>query len=355
MNVLDSKTISVLRNLWPETRHDRWMTSKFEDGLISVIIPTYNRDQFLGAAMNSVWRQSYRPIELLVVDDGSTDNTPTLVDERTASYSSDSRFTTRYFRQVQSGACAARNLGLIESHGEFLTLLDSDDLLHPQKLEVQKKSLQESPCSDFAWSNRIAFNNRDPVETEHLSISEAVQAAETEIHRYPPATYPQAALFPRAICEALGPWNEKLDRWQDWDYSFRVALCAFAAIRTGDFYYHRNHKSESIGDLRFRPEGVIANLKALQSMEKTFEHMDQSDPTLNRIFRNLYVSTFRVALRVGTEEQIQRCLRGAKRHSQGLPSRLKLAAMTGIHRIAGRKAALAVLNGRSRAANERAK
>lgn len=65
-------TVDIDTTLWPETCHGRWMSEEYEPGLVSVIIPTYNRAHFLVEAMDSVWSQTYRPIELIVVADGSS-------------------------------------------------------------------------------------------------------------------------------------------------------------------------------------------------------------------------------------------------------------------------------------------
>lgn len=98
-------------------------TGPGEPGLVSVIIPSYNRGYIVGKSIESVLAQSYRQIEVIVVDDGSTDNTREVVagfDDR-----------VRYFYKENGGVSTARNLGLRECRGEFIALLDSDDLWLP--------------------------------------------------------------------------------------------------------------------------------------------------------------------------------------------------------------------------------
>jgi len=97
--------------------------------LVSCIIPVYNGERFLKASIESVLAQSHQAIELIVVDDGSTDGTPTVV----AAFGD----RVRYLRQPQSGQAIARNHGIRESHGEFIGFLDADDLWHPDKLAIQ--------------------------------------------------------------------------------------------------------------------------------------------------------------------------------------------------------------------------
>ncbi|HEU5047157.1 MAG TPA: glycosyltransferase family A protein [Rickettsiales bacterium] len=117
-------------------------------GLVSIIIPTRNRVAFLQQALDSVYAQSYRDFEVIVVDDGSQDNTRELV------MLYDSRL--RYFTQAHSGAAAARNFGIREARGEFIAFLDDDDLFAPQKLQRCIAYLQAHPdvawlCSGFAF------------------------------------------------------------------------------------------------------------------------------------------------------------------------------------------------------------
>ncbi|HME54290.1 MAG TPA: glycosyltransferase family A protein [Candidatus Lokiarchaeia archaeon] len=107
--------------------------------LISVIIPTFNRANLIPLTIKSVLNQTYSNLEILVIDDGSTDDT-----ERIVKSIKDERI--RYYKIVHKGFPApARNRGITEAHGEYIAMLDSDDLWVPRKLELQIKPLQSNP------------------------------------------------------------------------------------------------------------------------------------------------------------------------------------------------------------------
>jgi len=102
--------------------------------LVSVVIPTFNRENVLGRAISSVIKQSYQNIELIVVDDGSTDNTAKLVKEQFPQ--------TKYFKTINKGVSAARNYGVKKSLGEYIAFLDSDDEWMPKKIQKQLDEIQ---------------------------------------------------------------------------------------------------------------------------------------------------------------------------------------------------------------------
>lgn len=108
--------------------------------LVSVIIPTYNYAHFIGEAIESVRAQTYRNFEIIVIDDGSTDQTRDVV----VRYSE-----VRYIFQANQGIAAARNAGVAASQGQGLVFLDADDLLLPNALEAGVKSLNAQPASVF--------------------------------------------------------------------------------------------------------------------------------------------------------------------------------------------------------------
>jgi len=96
--------------------------------LVSVIIPVYNCDRYLGQALQSVLNQDYQPLEVIVVDDGSEDNSANIAR---------SFKEIHYMYQPNQGVAMARNAGVAEAHGEFIAFLDADDLWPPNKLSVQ--------------------------------------------------------------------------------------------------------------------------------------------------------------------------------------------------------------------------
>lgn len=114
--------------------------------LVSVVIATYNQAKYLGYTIESVLNQTYPNIELIVVDDGSTDSTPEVA----------ARFGGRiaYIRQANTERGAARNRGLAEARGEFIAFLDSDDIWLPDKIKNEVEYLQQHPDLGFVYSDR---------------------------------------------------------------------------------------------------------------------------------------------------------------------------------------------------------
>lgn len=94
--------IARVRELWPETCHGRWMSEEYAPGLVSVIMPTYNRAPLIEGTLDSTWQQTYRPVEVLVVDDGSLDNTPEVVNAWIERHKDDPGFEIHYFFQEKS-------------------------------------------------------------------------------------------------------------------------------------------------------------------------------------------------------------------------------------------------------------
>jgi GT2 family glycosyltransferase len=134
---------------------DTFLSGAGQKGLVTVVIPTYNRAHLVGTAIDSVLRQSYSPVEIIVVDDGSTDRTREVV----AAYGA----RVRYLYQPNSGVATARNTGLREARGEFLALLDSDDEWFEWKLEAQVRVLERYPEVGMVWTDMTAINERGDV------------------------------------------------------------------------------------------------------------------------------------------------------------------------------------------------
>ena len=213
-----------LRAMWPATRHERWMAEECEAGLVSVVVPTYDRAGLLVEALDSVRAQTYRPIELLIVDDGSTDDTGGVVEEWRAACAGDDGLTVRYFRQENAGAPAARNRGLIESAGEYVQFLDSDDLLHPAKLAVHVPALAGDDTLDFVYSATTHFTTTLDWEVEPRAGLRLGGEDRLLGFLRGGAWNTPSGLYRRAACRLLGPWDEQAPIFQDWEYGIRFIL-----------------------------------------------------------------------------------------------------------------------------------
>ncbi len=133
-------------------------------GVVSVVIPSYNRAYCLPRAVDSVLGQTYPHVEVIIVDDGSTDDTAAVVSAR---YGGDPR--VRYHRQDNTGISGARNAGLARVTGEYVALLDSDDEWLPWKLELQVACMRAHPEVGMTWTDMLAVDPQNQImETAYL-------------------------------------------------------------------------------------------------------------------------------------------------------------------------------------------
>ena len=130
------------------TQHLR---EEYQSSLVSIIIPTYDRAHLIGETLASVLAQTYEHVETIVADDGSTDNTGELMVEWERRFHGERGWNLEFLRSDHRGGNAARNRGMQASQGEFIQFLDSDDLLHPEKLTL---AMRGSPPL-WAGRNRI--------------------------------------------------------------------------------------------------------------------------------------------------------------------------------------------------------
>jgi glycosyltransferase involved in cell wall biosynthesis len=132
--------------------------------LVSVIVPTFNRQYCIARAIDSARAQTHADVEVIVIDDGSTDGTGDYIRDR---YATDVR--VRYIRQENHGVSAARNAGLRQVRGEYVAFLDSDDVWRPWKLELQLRCFERQPHIGMVWSDMVAIDGTGTqVSPRHL-------------------------------------------------------------------------------------------------------------------------------------------------------------------------------------------
>ena len=181
---------------------------------MSVVIPTYNSAHFLGAAIQSVLAQSYGDFELIVVDDGSRDDTPRVV----ASFGS----RVRYLRQENAGVAAARNRGIAESSGRYVAFLDADDTWMPSKLQRQRDALEAEPTRRLCYSAFVLVDEElTPIEVRR-SLRHG-SALEDLLLRGNVVGSICTVMCERALIDEVGGLDPMLSQCADWDLWIRIA------------------------------------------------------------------------------------------------------------------------------------
>ena len=180
---------------------------------VSVVITCYNQARFLGEAITSVLGQSCAPGEVLVIDDGSKDDTAEVV----ARYP-----VVHYLPQANQGVVAARNNGWRKSTGDYIVLLDGDDRLLPHALEVGLKSLQSSDGCGFAYG-RCGQIDAAGEPLPHTSPAPAGEDHYAALLRSNDIWMPGQVMFRRATLEMLGGFDAEFDHGSDHDLYLRIA------------------------------------------------------------------------------------------------------------------------------------
>lgn len=213
--------------------------------LISIIICTYNRKQFLPETLESIFNQQYSPVEIIVIDDGSTDDTEELI----KTYSEN----IKYYRQHNQGITAARNYGCRMARGELITFQDDDDPMPANKLVDLQQALQDHPDAVFAVGDLAVIDNhsqqtgerwlpeKNPYYSELVVIKEAYTAV---LWPTVPAT-PNTTLFRRSIAEQIDWFDSSFTVGsEDKDFYARLAYHApIVYLPRIITYYRRGHAS----------------------------------------------------------------------------------------------------------------
>lgn len=186
-----------------------------EKPLASVIIPTYNREKYIKRAIESALNQTYRNIEIIIVNDGSTDKTKEVLQP----YFTDQRI--HYIYQENQGVSKARNNGIKVAKGKYIALLDSDDFWRdPQKLEKQVSFLKTHP--DYVLTGggiiRVSEKGKEISRCLNPEADRAIRKAMLFSCLIAPST----AVFPRRAWQLIGGFNESSDLSEDWDLFLKL-------------------------------------------------------------------------------------------------------------------------------------
>ena len=261
--------------------------------LVSIIIPSYNAEKYLAGAIRSAIEQTWPNKEIIIVDDGSTDD----------SYAIAKRFeapNVLVIQQENRGASAARNRGLRASKGEYVQFLDADDLLSENKIERQLIGLISKPThigicdtvyfkegkSPFEFKPTVAWYSQSFDNNMEFLLN--LYGGDFVGPNLGGMVQPNCWLTPRKILEMVGEWNEDLSVDDDGEYFCRVILKAEGIHYNAEAlnYYRQNTNGKNLS-AQHNYNGLISMLKSCELKQK---HLSNAIPTdlLNKAFSLLY-------------------------------------------------------------------
>jgi glycosyltransferase involved in cell wall biosynthesis len=224
--------------------------------LVNVVIRTYNRSALVTGAIESALNQTHRPVEVIVVDDGSTDGTETVV----RGYGD----RVRYVRQSHAGVAAALKTGIVTAQGDYLAFLDDDDLWREQMLE-RSISVMEATGEEVGvtYVGSRYFSNND---TTHL-IDPGWTGRSGDIfsqlikNNFIPIN---AVLIKKRCLEVVGGCDDALRGYEDWDLFLRIALAGFAYRYIDEpLALIRNHPAHQSSDVLMMKRNALAVVSKL--------------------------------------------------------------------------------------------
>lgn len=249
--------------------------------LVSVLIPCYNAERWIGQTLESVFAQTWPNLEVVVVNDGSKDGSLTMLETF-----QDPRL--RVFSQENRGQTATLNRCLAEARGDFIQYLDADDLLHPEKISRQMERLLHEPGC-IATSEWARFYGR-PEEARFVPDGTWQNLAPVDwlVESWKDGggmMYPALWLAPRELVNRIGPWREDLTLANDAEYFARLVLTAKKVLYCeGAKTYYRSGNPGSLSGLKSEA-GLRSQWKVLEACETYLLSSENSTRTRRAMSR----------------------------------------------------------------------
>jgi glycosyltransferase involved in cell wall biosynthesis len=252
---------------------------------ISVIVPAYNAAVYLPHAIDSVLAQTYLSWEIVIVDDGSTDNTRAVVE----SYRPKLQDRLRYIRQPNRGVSAARNTGIRAARGEFIALLDADDVWLPRRLERGVKAMDADPDAGLVHARVARIDTRGSV-TGQLKVEPKYLSGRIARHIYTRHAHLicTTVMFRKSCLETTGWFDEAMQVTEDRDLWFRIALRYKVAYIDEVSAYYRLSPSSTTANLerllkgqlyfvaKHHKSGAASRLEQLQALGNIYRELGDS-------------------------------------------------------------------------------
>lgn len=285
---------------------------KFNNAKISVIIPTYNSARYICETIDSVLSQTYKNFEILVIDDGSTDNTR----NRLKQYENSINYTYK----KNEGVSIARNYGIEKAKGEYLAFLDSDDIWKPTKLEKQINTIENQSEAIACFTLTEYFDESGNVVNKsefpnYADLTEALLLYSCVIG--PPSSF----MMHRSIFEKIGGFDPNFSQCADWDMWLR--LTKFGKVICLDEYLvqYRHHANNMSKNIELLEKDTIAVLNKFFANNSVIEY----ENILNETYSNNWLMLSGSYLHIGSVSKSLKCLvKGIRFYPQNLYYPLRL-------------------------------
>ena len=189
--------------------------------LVSIIIPAYNAEKYIRGSIKTILEQTYNNFEIIVIDDGSVDNTAQIIKDE---YKDDARI--KLISQKNGGVAVARNHGIKMARGEYIAFLDPDDYYLPAKIEREVEFLQSHPEFDVVYCKMKHFyDDNIDVLYQHKGEMPSGQVFENLLDRF--FGQLNTVLIPKRIFEKIGMFDENFRDSEEWDMFLRIARARY--------------------------------------------------------------------------------------------------------------------------------
>lgn len=258
--------------------------------LVSICIPAFNSEEWIEETVQSALNQTWLNKEIIIVDDGSDDNTWNIIESYYKKYPT----IIKAFKQENKGACAARNFAFEMSSGEYIQWLDADDILAPDKIEIQMNYALSDKNSNILYCGKFGSFRKDikNAKFKDNSLWKDLTPYQWMINYLGDVlmTQPGAWLISRNLIEITGPWNESLIKNQDGEYIFRlVSNCEFIKFTSDAIVYYRSGIPGSISK-NYNQEAIDSVFRGLKNC---IELLSTKYPLTNEI-KNAIQNALRV-------------------------------------------------------------
>lgn len=308
---------------------------------LSVVIPAYNAASYIAATIASVRAQTLRPAEIIVVDDGSTDDTVAVA--RAAGL--------RVLEQKNMGVSVARNRGITAAAHPWVALVDADDLWEPDKLERQWASLAAAPSAtfsfcDFSQFDELRVRNRSVLHEVHRFFDAVVReplgndAALCDRFTLNAALLSQNVVQPSALVIAretvleLGGFDVKLLACQDYDFVMRLTRDHDGTFIDRPLVHYRRHATATTSNIPKSREGLAG--VALRAIARPWEYSPETVSHFRQTLAELQLKCGFAHLRYGSSARAREWLRRSIHERFSLPAAILYAATFAVDTTAGR-------------------